>query len=131
MAIGLLTISAKIAFIQESVINFFQTFGVLQAVEILLLFGLFFFVSKVLRDNDATKLMLLYWFMILSGSILHVFDGELLNKQFLLLFVIIISAVMLVIFNVEVKKYFWDVHSSHVKSTEKTSGYFSIIFLTI
>ena len=118
----LLTISAKLAQIQQGVVDFFLGFGVVQGVEIALLFGLFFFVSKVLRDNDATKLMLLYWFMLFAGSIMHVFDGDLLNDQFLLLYVVIVSAVMLIIFSVEVKKYFWDVHSSQVKSTEKTLG---------
>ncbi len=126
MAIRLLSISARLAQIQQGVVDFFQNFstaqGVIQGVEILLLFGLFFFVSKVLRDNDATKLMLLYWFMIFAGSALHVFHGELLNKQFLLVYVILISAVMLIIFNVEVKKYFWDVHASHGKLAEKISG---------
>ena len=122
MAIQLLSISAKFAQIQQGVVSFFQGFGVLQAVEIILFFGLFFFVSKVLRDNDATKLMLLYWFMLFAGSMLHVFDSELLNKQFLLIYVVLVSAVMLIIFNVEVKKYFWDVHDSHVKLTEKSSG---------
>ena len=125
MAIRLLTISAigaKFAQIQQGVIDFFQNFGVLQGIEILLFFGLFFFVSKVLRDNDATKLMLLYWFILFAGGMLHVFDGELLSRQFLLIYVVLVSAVMLIIFNVEVKKYFWDVHATHGKLTEKTSG---------
>lgn len=122
MAIRLLSISAKFAQIQQGVVDFFKNFGVLQGVEIVLLFGLFFFVSKVLRDNDATKLMLLYWFMLFAGSMLHVFDGDILNKQLLLIYVILISSVMLIIFSVEVKKYFWDVHDSHVKLTEKISG---------
>lgn len=122
MAIRLLSISAKFAQIQQGVIDFFQNFGVLQGIEIVLFFGLFFFVSKVLRDNDATKLMLLYWFMIFAGGMLHVFDGELLDKQFLLFYVVLVSAVMLIIFNVEVKKYFWDVHAMHGKLTEKILG---------
>jgi diadenylate cyclase len=122
MAIRLLSISAKFAQIQQGVVDFFQNFGVLQAVEIILFFGLFFFVSKVLRDNEATKLMLLYWFMLFAGSMLHVFDGGLLNKQFLLIYVLLVSSVMLIIFSVEVKKYFWDVHDSHGKLTEKSSG---------
>ena len=122
MAIRLLSISARFAQIQQGVVDFFKNFGVLQGVEIALLFGLFFFVSKVLRENDATKLMLLYWFMLFAGGMLHVFDGDILNKQLLLVYVILISSVMLIIFSVEVKKYFWDVHDSHVKLTEKSSG---------
>lgn len=102
--------------------NFFQNFSVLYALEILVLFGMIFFVSKVLRDNDATRLMLLYWFMIFVGGALLVVDSELMSKPFFLFYVILMSAVMLMIFNVEVKKYFWDVHVTKEKTTEKTIG---------
>ena len=121
MAIRLLTVSGKITEIQQAVMGFFNGFGVLYALEILVLFGVLFFVSKVLRDNDATKLMLIYWFMIFAGGALQVFDGELMPKPFLLIYIIVLSAVMLIIFSVEVKKYFWDVHASKENVTEKTA----------
>ena len=119
MAIRLLTVSGKITEIQQAVMGFFNGFGVLYALEILVLFGVLFFVSKVLRDNDATKLMLIYWFMIFAGGALQVFDGELMPKPFLLIYVIVLSAVMLIIFSVEVKKYFWDVHVTKETPKEK------------
>lgn len=122
MAIRLLTASEKFAKILEGAMNFFQNFSVLYALEILVLFGMIFFVSKVLRDNDATRLMLLYWFMIFVGGALLVVDSELMSKPFFLFYVILMSAVMLMIFNVEVKKYFWDVHVTKEKTTEKTIG---------
>ena len=122
MAIRLLTVSGKITEIQQAVMGFFNGFGVLYALEILVLFGVLFFVSKVLRDNDATKLMLIYWFMIFAGGALQVFDGELMPKPFLLIYVIVLSAVMLIIFSVEVKKYFWDVHVTKETPKEKTVG---------
>ncbi len=122
MAIRLLTMSGKFAELQQSVMNFFNNFGVLYAVEIIFFFGLIFFVSKVLRDNDATKLMVLYWFMVLAGGALHVFDGAIMDKQFFLIYMVLVSAIMLILFSVEVKKYFWDTHATKDRTAEKTSG---------
>ena len=49
---------------------------------------------------------------------MHVFDGEIMTKELFVFYVIILSATMLIIFNVEVKKYFWDVHKAKTGSTE-------------
>ncbi len=119
MAIRLLAISAKLKEILYGSLDFFKGFGVLAAVEIILFFAVVFFVSKVLRDNDATKLMLVYWFMLVAGGALHVFDSGVMDKQFFIIYVILISAVMLIIFSVEVKKYFWDVHATKAATAEK------------
>ncbi len=121
MAIRLLA-SGQWKGIQEGLIDFFQSFGVLAVLEIIFFFTLIFFVSKVLRDNDATKLMVVYWCMILAGGLLHVFDSEVMGKQFFIIYVILMSTVMLIIFSVEVKKCFWDVHSSRGKLMESRSG---------
>ncbi len=122
MAILLLGIGGKMQALQRGVVEFFNNFGVLSAIEVILFFALIFFVSKVLRDNDATKLMLLYWVIILAGGALHLFDGQVMDKQFFLIYVILVSAVMLIIFSVEVKKYFWDVHGTKGKIVEKLTG---------
>lgn len=106
----------------NSVVSFFTKFQVLYAVEILFFFAVIFFVSKVLRDNDATKLMLVYWVMLLAGGAMHIFDGEVMTKQFFTFFVIILSSMMLIIFSVEVKKYFWDVHKAKGATAETLSG---------
>ena len=121
MGIGLLASSIDFAKLWESVLAFFTGFNALFAVEIILFFFLIFFVSKVLRDNDATKLMVIYWFMLLAGGCMHVFDGEVMTKQFFLFYVILLSAVMLILFSVEVKKYFWDVHSAKEGGLEKST----------
>ncbi len=122
MAIQLLSAAAKWKELQSGVIHFFQNFGVLAAIEILAFFCLIFFVSKVLRDNDATKLMVLYWLIIFAGGLLHLFDSAVMDIQFFVIYVILTSAVMLIIFNVEVKKYFWDVHSTKGTVVEKLTG---------
>ena len=122
MANRLLTVSGTIREIQETAMAFLDNFGVLYALEILVLFGVIFFVSKVLRDNDATKLMLIYWFMIFAAGLLHLVDVELMPKTMFLMYVIILSAVMLLIFSAELKKYFWDIHTTKEKVAEKTAG---------
>lgn len=106
----------------ENAMNFFVHFSLLYAMEILMFFALIFFVSKMLRDNDATKLMVIYWLMIVAGGCLHVFESEIVSRQFFLFYVLIVSAVMLILFSVEVKKYFWDVHSTPEKTAEKKSS---------
>lgn len=108
--------------LQENAIGFFTDFQPIYAVEMVLFFLLIFFVSKVLRDNDATKLMVIYWVMLIAGGCLHVFDPDIVSKSFFLFYVLLISAFMLILFNVEVKKYFWDVHSSKEKPVEKAVG---------
>ncbi len=122
MAIGLLSVATKIKELQSGILNFFQGFGVLEAMEILLFFCVIFFVSKVLRDNEATKLMVLYWVILIAGGLMHVFDGQIMDKQLFVIYVILISAVMLIIFSVEVKKYFWDVQPTKGQTVEKLTG---------
>ncbi len=101
------------------VVAFFTNFTVLAGIEIFFIFLLLFFVSKVLRDNDATKLMVLYWFMIILGGLLHVFDSTVMGKEFYFVYVVLLSGIMLIIFNVEVKKYFWDTQGPRAKPMEK------------
>lgn len=118
---GLLTTAETFTKIGEGFINFFTNFQWIYGVEIFFFFMLIYFVSKVLRDNDATKLMLIYWAIIIVGGALHVLDAPLMNEQFFLFFVLLASAFMLILFNVEVKKSLWDVHSSK-ETMEKLSG---------
>ncbi len=119
MGMKLLASTANFETIWEGILGFFTDFQVMFAVEIVLFFALIFFVSKVLRDNDATKLMLLYWVLTLVGGAMRIFDEKLMSKGFFLFYVILISAFMLILFNVEVKKSLWDVHKSKEHSTEK------------
>ena len=119
---GLLTTVERLSQLWTGVVDFFNNFQVIYGVEFVLFFALVFFVSKVLRDNDATKLMLLYWFLIVLGVVGNVFVETLITKEFFLFYVMLISAFMLILFNVEVKKSLWDVHSAKESSSEKSSG---------
>ena len=121
MLTGLLA-AGRWAEIWENVLAFFQTFGWLQVAEILFFFAVIFFVSKVLRDNDATKMMLVYWGALIVGGLARLIDREILDAQFFLLYFILVSALMLIMFNAEVKQYFWDVHQSKSTIVEKITG---------
>ena len=106
----------------ENTMAFFNNFQVAYAIEILILFAVMFFVSKVLRDNDATKLMIIYWFFLLAGTAMRIFDGDIMTKEIYLFYLLLVSALMLILFNVEVKKYFWDVHTTKDAPSEKLPG---------
>ena len=122
MLTTLLATNVDFAKLWENVIAFFVNFNALHAVEIVFFFAIIFFTAKVLRDNGATKLMLVYWLMLLAGGAMHVFDGEVMTKQFFMFYVVLLTSVMLIVFSVETKKYFWDVHKSKSGSPEHLSG---------
>lgn len=122
MGIRLLTVADRLSQIKNGFVDFFTHFQVMFGVEIFFFFVLIFYVSKILRDNDATKLMLLYWVLIVVGGALNVFAEELVDQSFFLFYVILVSAFMLILFNVEVKKSLWDVHSAKESSSEKITG---------
>lgn len=117
---GLLTASSFVG-VWNGFVNFFTNFQWIYALEIFFFFVLIYFVSKVLRDNDATKLMLIYWGLIVLSGLLHVLEVPFVDNNFFLFFVLLLSAFMLILFNVEVKKSLWDVHYSK-DNTDKSLG---------
>ena len=122
MGLGLLSVMDRLMQLKDAIIEFFVNFQVVYGIEIFCFFVLIFFVSKILRDNDATKLMLLYWLLILLGGALNVFAETLVDRRFFLFFVLLVSAFMLILFNVEVKKSLWDVHTTKNNDTAKVVG---------
>lgn len=123
MTMGLL---AKWSDVQQGTVDFFANFSGWHAVkiivEVLMFFFLIFLVSKVLRDNDATKLMVLYWVVLAVGVALHLLDQELMDKQILFIFTLLVSGILLVMFNTEIKKYFWDVQKTKTPILDRISG---------
>ena len=119
---GLLSTIARLTAIKDSAVAFFNQFEIIYAVEIIFFFALIFYVSKVLRENDATKLMLLYWLLLVMGGCMFVFAEELFDKQFFLFYSILVSAFMLILFNVEVKKSLWDVHVAKDNPEKNANG---------
>ena len=102
----------------DGLIDFFTGFSVSYAAEIILFFLLIYYVSKVLRDNDATRLMILYWVLLVVVGVMQ-FATPLIDSQFYLYFVMLLSLFMLILFNVEVKKSLWDVHNPRSEKAEK------------
>ncbi|MBQ2740185.1 MAG: DNA integrity scanning protein DisA nucleotide-binding domain protein [Clostridia bacterium] len=102
--------------------NFFTNFQLLYAFEWLIFFLMIYYVSKVLRENDATKLMLVYWAALLCGGVMLCCAPDLFSKPFFLAYILMLSAIMLIFFNVEVKKMLWDVHRTKSNSAEKSGG---------
>lgn len=122
MAFAMLSVNERLSQIQTGIYNFFYDFQWIYALEILFFFALIYYVSKILRDNEATKLMLIYWVIIVFGGVLNVFAPELMTKTIFFLYILLVSAIMLILFNVEVKKSLWDVHKSTDSGHEKLSG---------
>ena len=117
---GLMAVVQNFAEFQQRVVAFFTDFNVIHGLEIFVFFLLIYYVSKVLRDNDATKLMLLYWVLLVGGGAVFFFTDSLINEQVYLFFVMLVSAFMLILFNVEVKKSLWDVHSTKENPADKS-----------
>lgn len=121
---GLLTFEDSVLNFINRVSSFFTGFQFAYAVEIVLFFFLIFYVSKILRDNDATRLMLVYWSLIfIVGVMQHTIDLELIDKKFYLYFIMLLSMFMLIMFNVEVKKSLLDMRMNPIHHTaEKNSA---------
>lgn len=100
--------------------EFFATFNGLSFVEVLLLFLLMTYVSKVLCDNDSTRLMIAYWVLIVTVGLVA-YAVDFLGAEFYLYFLLILSVFMLVMFNVEIKKSLWDSHLDKEKFSEIVS----------
>lgn len=101
--------------------EFFTGFRGIYVVEIAALFLMFTFVSRTLKDNDATRMMIAYWAMIVIVGVLS-YAVDFLNAQFYLYFLLILSAFMLIMFNVEIKKSLWDSHTDKTILNEMISA---------
>ena len=106
----------------EKVVAFFQNFTVVYGIEVFVFFLLVYGVSKILRENDATKLMVLYWVLLLAGGVFNCMNGALFTEHLYFLFVLLLSGFMFLLFSMEVKKSFWDVHKSGERLTGKSEN---------
>jgi len=74
--------------------GFFGGFQLIYAFEWLFFFLLIYYVSKVLRENEATKLMLVYWGLLVCGGVMYCAKPELFTKGFFLMYTLVASALM-------------------------------------
>lgn len=101
--------------------EFFTGFRGIYVAEIAALFLMFTFVSRTLKENDATRMMIAYWAMIVIVGVLS-YAVDFLDAQFYLYFLLILSAFMLIMFNVEIKKSLWDSHTDKTTLNEIISA---------
>lgn len=101
--------------------KFFTGFRGIYVAEIAALFLMFTFVSRTLKENDATRMMIAYWAMIVIVGVLS-YAVDFLDAQFYLYFLLILSAFMLIMFNVEIKKSLWDSHTDKTILNEMISA---------
>ena len=101
--------------------EFFTGFRRIYVAEIAALFLMFTFVSRTLKENDATRMMIAYWAMIVIVGVLS-YAVDFLDAQFYLYFLLILSAFMLIMFNVEIKKSLWDSHTDKTILNEMISA---------
>lgn len=101
--------------------EFFTGFRGIYVAEIAALFLMFTFVSRMLKENDATRMMIAYWAMIVIVGVLS-YAVDFLDAQFYLYFLLILSAFMLIMFNVEIKKSLWDSHTDKTILNEMISA---------
>lgn len=101
--------------------EFFTGFRGIYVAEIAALFLMFTFVSRTLKENDATRMMIVYWAMIVIVGVLS-YAVDFLDAQFYLYFLLILSAFMLIMFNVEIKKSLWDSHTDKTILNEMISA---------
>ena len=120
---GLLTFEESLVRLFERIGGFFTNFSFAFAVEIFILFMLIFYVSKILRENDATRLMVIYWVLIVVMGVMSEVDSiSLISKEFFFYFVMVASMFILILFNVEVKKNLLEMSFVPLKTTEKTAN---------
>ena len=82
--------------------------------------GFFGLAGKSGRLFYATRLMIAYWILIVGvGALCYCVDF--LGATFYLYFLLILSAFMLIMFNVEIKKSLWDSHIDKEKLGEIVS----------
>ncbi len=127
MGTYLLSTAERLSGFAEGFVNFFTSFKVMYAIEILFFYLIIYFVSKILRENDATKMMFGYWIVLLVGGAITLFGDNVLgvplvSGAFYMAYVVLVSAFMLIVFNMEVKKTVWDFNTKKVTHSEKSSG---------
>ncbi len=118
-----LLLTKRWSYIMDGAESFFRNFQWFYAFEIICLFALIYYVSKVLRDNDATKLMIVYWVLLLVGGALNIVaDGRFFNATVYMLYILIISAFLFTLFHMEIKKSLWDSNVHTLRHTDKNIG---------
>ncbi len=90
----------------ENFLEFFKGAYVVHAIELVLAFMLFYYVIRVLVDNNAKKLIWFYSLLLVLGSVLIIFSGG-ISLDLYLIFIMLLTMFFLLMFDLEIKRSVW------------------------
>ncbi len=109
--------------IGESFRSFIKGSYPVYALELILAFVLFYYVIKVLKDNNANAFVVAYSLLIAAGSVLTLCAAG-ISLTLYLEFIVLLSMFFLLTYNLEIKRSLTkvkkDVHRSNFEAEEKT-----------
>ena len=108
--------------IQQFCVSFFTQFQFVYLLELVCLFALLYYVSKVLRDNEATKLMVAYWVLVAALGLWHVLADEIFTTSLFILSLLIVSTFLMMLFNMEIKKSLWESNATQTVRKDKNAN---------
>ena len=81
----------------------FVPFGVIDALEIILFAVIFYYVFRILKNSNVRFMIALFTILVLVTGVIFVFNTE-LNGEVFMIIPVLLAGLVLVIFNVEVKR---------------------------
>lgn len=109
--------------IGESFLTFIKGGYPIYALELILAFVLFYYVIKVLKDNNANAFVVAYSLLIAAGSVLALCAAG-ISLTLYLEFIVLLSMFFLLTYNLEIKRSLTkvkkDAHRSNFEAEEKT-----------
>ena len=81
----------------------FAGFGAVDVLEILLFTLLFYYVFRILKNNNVRSMIALFTLLVIVSGVIYVFNEDLPTQSFIII-PLVFSGIMLIIFNTEVKR---------------------------
>ena len=107
----------------ENIKQIFQSFAVINAVEIFLFALAFYYVFRIFKNNNLRSLIVVFTILVILSGVVFLFNDKLRTDLFIVIPLIFVGVVM-VVFNVEVKR---DILSMNVfNRPEKGGGQISV-----
>ena len=99
----------------ENVAKIFSSFNVIDALVIILFALMFYYVFRILKLSNVRVVIAVFVLLVLATGAVFIFTDS-LNGEAYMVVPIVLSGVVLVIFNVEVKRDILNIHSFNVLS---------------
>lgn len=81
----------------------FADFGVVEVLEIVLFALLFYYVFRILKSNNVRSMIAVFTLLVVVAGIIYIFNDDLPTQSFIVI-PLVFAGIMLIIFNVEVKR---------------------------